>query len=202
MKKIATKLFMALSIIFCTSAAAQKNDTLAKTKKWFVGYETLEMSMNKFKYFAGEIGYRINPRHQIRLVIGEIKLTESHLASSWQARAVDGDNVEGYFRIYELNYDYFIGKRRNWYYGANIAYVNDQYEHMISDKKIDNHTFTIGLHAGYQFMDLFGIKHLYINASLPFRFYFNQIPEQKWGETTVQKHALVDNIWLFVGYRF
>ena len=44
---------------------------------FFIGYETFEMTMNKFQNFAGELGYRFNDKNQIRLMIGEVNLTES-----------------------------------------------------------------------------------------------------------------------------
>src|SRR3954451_12857571 len=95
---------LSLFIIFLTFILQQQvcfAQDSTRTNKWFIGYETLEMSMNRFQYFAGEIGYRINPKNQLRLVIGEVKLTQAHLANTWQSEAVDGPNVDGYFRIYE-----------------------------------------------------------------------------------------------------
>lgn len=192
---------LCLGLMF-TSFAQEGSDIDTRTGKFFIGYETLEMAMNKFQNFAGEIGYRINPKNQVRLMIGEVNLTERHLSSDWEAVAIDGDNVEGYFRIYELSYDRFFGKRKNWHYSGSVAYVNDKYDHLISDNKINNHSPTIGVGIGFQKMDLFGIKHLYINAAMPFRFYFNDIPEQQWGDTTVREHKFVNNIWFFVGYNF
>lgn len=158
--------------------------------------------MNRFQYFAGEVGFRLNPKNQFRLVIGEVKLTEAHLASSWQAAAVDGSGVDGYFRIYEFNYDRFFGKRKVFYYGANAGYTNDRYNYLLGSDKINHHTATIGFHLGYQKMDLFKVKHLYINFALPFRYYFNSIPEQQWGNTKIMEHKFVNNIWFFIGYRF
>ncbi|MDN5204215.1 hypothetical protein QQ008_22675 [Fulvivirgaceae bacterium BMA10] len=185
-----------LMVIGLRNAEAQK-----RVGKFFLGYETLEMSMNNFKHFAGEIGYRFNLEDQVRLMVGEVRLTERHLSSKWESAAVDGDNVQGYFRIYELSYDKFFGKRKNWYVSGSMAYVNDQYEHMIMDEmKIDNHTPTMGFGIGYQQMDLFGIEHLYINVSIPFRYYLMGIEEQQWGATTIHKHELVNNFWFFVGF--
>ncbi len=189
-------------IVLFLLTACYANAQEEQTKKFFIGYETLEMTMNEFQNFAGEVGYRINPKNQIRLAIGEIKLTERHLSSDWEAAAVDGDDVEGYFRIYELNYDRFFGKRKLFYFSGSAGYVNDKYEHLISDRSINNHTATVGLGVGFQKMNLFGIKHLYINASIPFRYYFNDIPEQQWDETTIEKHKFVNNLWFFVGYNF
>ncbi|QLG44381.1 hypothetical protein [Costertonia aggregata] len=169
---------------------------------FFIGYETFEMTMNKFQNFAGEVGYRFNEKNQIRLMIGEVKLTERHLSSSWEAAAVDGDNVEGYFRIYELYYDRYFGKRKNFYYSGNVGYVKDEYNHLISDNRLENETATIGFSIGYRKENIFGIKHLYTNISLPFRYYLNDIPETQWGDTTISAHKFVNNFWFFVGYQF
>jgi len=169
---------------------------------FFIGYESLEMIMNKFQNFAGEIGYRFDDKHQLRLMIGEVKLTERHLSSKWEAVAVDGDNVEGYFRIYELYYDRYFGKRKNFYLSGNIAYVHDKYDHLISDNFIDNKSMTAGFSVGYKKENLFKLNGLYINASMPFRYYFNDIPETQWGETKILAHKFVNNLWLFVGYHF
>jgi len=169
-------------------------------KGFYVGYEILEMAMNKFQYFAGEIGYRFDKKNHIRLAILEVKLTERHLSSSTEAYAVDGENVEGYFRGYEINYDKFYYK--NLFISANMGYFHDTYEHTILDEKVENKTFTIGTALGYRHSDLFGIKHFYINFSLPVRYYFNKLEETKLGDTTVREHSIVNNIWLFLGYQF
>ncbi len=189
-----------IAVILLTNIIIQAQED--RSKKFFIGYETLEMAMNKFQNFAGEVGYRIDDKNQIRLMIGEVNLTEAHLSSSWQAVAVDGDNVSGYFRIYELNYDRFFGKRKNWYYSGSVAYVHDKYDHLISDNMIDNKSATVGVGFGYQKMNLFGVKHLYLNAAFPFRYYFNDIPRQQWGETKILEHKFVNNIWFFIGYHF
>ncbi len=190
-------LFLLITIPFNSLVHAQEENT-----SFFIGYETLEMSMNKFQYFAGEFGYRFDDKNQIRLMIGEVNLTERHLSSKWEAVAVDGENVEGYFRIYELYYDRYFGKRESWYYSANVAYVRDKYTHLISDNSIDHETATIGFCIGYRKENLFGVNHLYLNASIPFRYYLNDIPETQWGDTKILPHKYVNNIWLFVGYHF
>jgi len=196
---ITKKIILTTTIVLCSFAIKAQE---AKTKKFSIGYETLEMVMNKFQYFAGEVAYTINDKKQIRLMIGEVKLTENHLSSKWQAAAVDGENVEGYLRIYELYYDRFFGKRKNFYYSGSIAYVRDKYTHLISDKRIDHETPTIGFAIGYRKTNLFGIENLYINASIPFRYYIKDIPKQQWGDTKILPHKFVNNIWFFVGINF
>lgn len=185
-------------ILFTTATNAQN----LEYSKFFIGYETLEMAMNRFQNFAGEVGYRIDDKNQIRLMVGEVKLTERHLSSSWEAAAVDGKNVEGYLRIYELYYDRYFGKQKTWYYSGSMGYVRDKYTHLISIKNIDNETATIGFSVGYRKENLFGIQHLYLNAAIPFRYYFNDIPETQWDETKILAHKFVNNIWLFIGYHF
>ena len=194
------KLAILLFILFFSNKVLSQVDERVNT--FFIGYETLEMAMNKFQNFAGEIGYRFDSKNQIRLMIGEVNLTERHLSSKWEAVAVDGENVKGYLRLYELYYDRFFGKRKNWYYSGSMAYNRDKYEHLISDNKIDSETMTLGFAVGFQKMNLFGVKHLYLNASMPFRYYFNNIPETQWGDTRILPHKFVNNIWFFVGYNF
>jgi hypothetical protein len=73
------KVLLAVAFIaFCFRPVHAQN---TKNKGIFIGYETLEMVMNKFQYFAGEVGYRFNTEHQMRLMIGVVKLTERHLSS-------------------------------------------------------------------------------------------------------------------------
>ena len=196
--KYLTMLVIILSLNNLNGIQAQDN----QTNKLFIGYETLEMSMNNFQYFAGEIGYRIDPKNQISVTIGEVKLTERHLSSKYEAAAIDGDNVEGYLRIYEANYNRFFGKKKLWHYGGNIGLVNDKYDHLISDNSINNTSATVGFNFGFQKMNLFNIKHLQTHIVIPFRYYFNSIPEQQWGNTKVLEHKFVNNIWLFLGYNF
>lgn len=172
----------------------------AREEGYFVAYETLEMAMNKFQYFAGEVGYRYNQDKQVRLTIAEVNLTERHLSSSWEAYAVDGNNVEGYLRGYELNHDWFF--HGGWYFSANIGYFHDYYEHQITKEEIENKTLTIGSGVGYITDNLFGVDRLYMNFSNPIRYYFNDIEETTLGESTVRQHSIVNNMWLFIGYKF
>lgn len=166
----------------------------------FVGYEALEMSMNRFRNFAGEIGYRFETKYQVRLSIMEVDLTERHLASTWESAAVDGKGVKGYFRGYELHADrFFYG---NWYVGANLGYYADTYEHVTLPVRVKNRTPTVGLGLGYSPARLLGVEHLYVDFASPFRYYFDQIRKTKLGDATIRPHIVVSNIWLFLGYRF
>ncbi|MBW1294967.1 hypothetical protein [Aquimarina litoralis] len=192
------KLLIIILLLLVIAVNAQQQDR----SSFFVGYETFEMTMNKFQNFAGEVGYRFNEKHQMRLMIGEVNLTERHLSSKWESAAVDGDNVEGYFRIYELYYDRYFGKRKNFYYSGSIAYVKDEYNHMISTNRLVNETATVGFAIGYRKENIFGIKHLYTNISIPFRYYFNNIPETQWEGATINAHRFVNNFWFFIGYQF
>jgi Protein of unknown function, DUF481 len=168
---------------------------------FFAGYEILEMSMNNFKNFAGEIGYRFDSNNEVRLVIMDVNLTERHLSNKYQAHATDNKgNVKGFFKRYEVNYDRFFSQ--HWYYMANVGWSHDHYQHVLLDENVDNKTTTIGSGIGYKYTNPLGINHLYVNLSYPVRYFFHPIRETKLGDTTVRKHIIVDNLWLFIGYEF
>lgn len=166
----------------------------------FVTLELFELTMNDFQNFAGEIGHRFNDRYQARLSIMDIHLTERHLRSA-EAAAIDGKNVEGEFRGYEVNLDRYF--TQNWYASLNAGYYTDIYQHQIlMDQRIKNETFTIGTGVGYLKQNLFGLKNAYVNFNVPLRYYFNSIDETTLGETTVREHLIVNNFWLFLGIHF
>ena len=163
----------------------------------FVGYETLEMAMNRFKNFAGELGYRFNSRFQARLTIMEVSLTERHLSSRFEAAAIDGDGVTGYFRGYEAHLQWYPWRRL--YLSGGIGYYHDMYDHKKSGEVLRNHTPTVGVGVGYTWNEPLGIPYLYADAAMPFRFYFNSIDETRLGGARVRTHLIVNNLWLFLG---
>lgn len=188
----------ALLFLMLSSAGAVRGQF--RQEGFFVAYETLEMSMNEFSNFAGEIGYRFGPKYQARLTVMEVSLTERHLSSKWEAAAVDGKQVQGYMRGYEVHLDRFFAG--NWYVSAGVGYYEDTYEHTVLDASLKNRTFTAGGGIGYARTNLFGIEGLYLNFDVPVRYYFNRIDETRLGESTVRPHVVVNNIWLFVGFKF
>jgi hypothetical protein len=166
----------------------------------FIAYEVAEMTMNQFRNFAGEVGYRFRSPYQARLTIMEVDLTERHLSSSWESAAVDGRNVTGYFRGYELHVDRFL--LSNLYVSANVGYYADTYTHTQLPDRVKNKTFTVGSGVGYSRPNIFGIQHLHFNFNVPVRYYFNRLEETQLGDATVREHVVVNNMWLFIGYRF
>jgi hypothetical protein len=194
---IMKRLIIGGMMIITLSAAALAEES---QRHIFVGYEILEMAMNNFKNFAGEIGYRLDGRNTIRLSIMEVNLTERHLSSNYEAMAIDGENVTGYFRGYEASLDRYFSDR--FYASASLGYFSDTYEHTILDERLKIETMTLGTGIGYRRFDMLGIKGAYLHFSIPIRFYFNKIDETRLGETTVREHLIVNNIWLFLGYEF
>ena len=81
-------------------------------------------------------------------------------------------------------------------------YYADTYEHTELPVQVENETLTAGFGLGYSRPNLFGMKHLHINFALPVRYYFDGIEETKLGDATVREHFVVNNMWLFLGYRF
>lgn len=166
----------------------------------FVALELFELGMNDFENFAGEIGHRFNDKYQARLTIMDVQLTERHLRSV-EAAAIDGKNVEGVFRGYELNLDRYFTK--SWYVSLNAGHYTDIYQHQIlNDQSLKNETFTIGTGVGYLKQNPFGIKNAYINLNVPLRYYFDSIDETMLGDTTVREHLIVNNLWFFLGIHF
>lgn len=166
----------------------------------FIAFEIFELSQNNFKNFAGEIGHKFNEKHQARLTIMDVELTERHL-SSVEAAAIDGSNVEGIFRGYEINYDRYFTK--SWYVSLNAGHYTDIYQHQIlRDQRLKNETFTIGTGVGYLKQNPIGLKNAYLNFNVPLRYYFDSIDETSLGDTRVREHLIVNNFWLFLGIHF
>jgi hypothetical protein len=165
----------------------------------FVAYEITEMGMNNFRHFAGEAGFRFGTRYQARLSVMEVAVTERDLAGWWSA-AVDGRDVHGYLRGYELHIDRFF--KGHWYASANAGYYANEFRHARLDRRIWNETLTAGVGIGYSRTNFLGVKHLLLDVTLPIRYYFDGIDETRLGDATVNAHKFVPNSWIFLGYRF
>lgn len=182
-----------------TAPAAAPSLPRSSERAFGVAYEISEMSINGFRNFAGEMRYRFGERHQVRLSVMEVKVTERDLAGWWSA-AVSGGGVKGYFRAYELHGDRFV--KGHWYLSANVGYIANTFEHVTLHDRVTNRTPTAGLGIGYARSNLFGVRGLSINITNPVRYYFHEIRETKLGAATVRAHKLVPNTWLFVGFEF
>lgn len=179
--------------------AARPSPTPPSERAFGLAYEISEMSINGFRNFAGEMRYRLGERHQVRLSVMEVRVTERDLAGWWSA-AVSGEGVRGYFRAYELHGDRFL--KGHWYLSANAGYIANTFEHVTLHDRVTNRTPTAGLGIGYARSNLFGVRGLSINVTNPVRYYFHEIKETKLGSATVRAHRFVPNTWLFVGFEF
>lgn len=88
---------------------------------------------------------------------------------------------------------------RGFYLSGAAGYFHDRYEADASGQRVSNHTPTLGAGLGYQWREPFGIPYLYLDLAIPFRFYFDDIEEQRLGDATVRQHLIVNNLWLFIG---
>ena len=167
----------------------------------FVGYELMEMSQNEYKNFAGEIGVRTSKDHQFRLAYMDVVLTERHLANKNESTAVEGGNVEGTFRLYELNFDSYFGSS-SWYWSLSAGKEHTMYRHMILGTKAELNSYTIGSGFGYYTSRFLWIDGLMFNFSYPVRYFFSPLRETTLGNTTVRDHIIVNNIWIFIGVHF
>jgi len=183
----------------CRCPCRPTRSPLHRARGAFAAYEITEMSMNRFRNFAGEVGYRFGPRYQLRFSVMEVNVTEHDLAGWWSA-SVDGKGVQGYFRAYEVHADRFW--KKGWHAGLNAGYIANSFETVSLSDHLSNRTTTLGVGIGYAHANLFGVPHLYFEFSNPIRFYFDDIPETRLGMATVRPHKVVPNTWLFLGYRF
>lgn len=157
------------------------------------------MPVNRFRNFAGELRYRFGDRHQVRLSVMEVDVSERDLAGWWSA-SVRGEGVKGYFRAYELHADRFF--RGNWYVSANAGYIANTFELVTLRDRLRNRTPTAGVGIGYSRSNVFGVKGLSVDFTNPIRYYFDDIKETRLGSATVRAHKFVPNTWLFVGFKF
>lgn len=171
----------------------------SKELDFFASYELLEMSANNFSEYAIDVGAKLDDGNQIRIVLMDVNLTESHLSSEW-AQIVEGKNVKGNFKGVELNYDYFIDE--NWYIMANISKISMAFQHILLPDSYKNTTYAIGSGFGYKEQNIFGSKGLFYNVSVPFRYFFEPVEETKLGESTINRVRLAPSLWFFVGYDF
>ncbi len=190
---------LALAVLLAPPRRARAQETSLPPRGGFVGYEVSEMAMNGFRHFAGEAGIRLNRRHQIRLTVMEVVVSERDLAGWWSA-AVDGEGVAGYLRAYELSADRFF--HGNWYAGINAGYIANEFRHVTLDERIWHETVTAGVAVGYARANVFGVRRVHINFTMPARIYLDDIDETQLGQATVRAHRVVPNTWLFIGYWF
>lgn len=182
------------------AAAAQSAGNEEVQPRFSVSYELMEMGANRFHNFAGDIGYRLTSTSRLRLVIMEVDLTESHLSDDFWARIVKGGGVKGYMRGYELTYDRFVAG--GLYVMANAGYIDLSFESVDTGARYANGSFSLGSGLGYRFDNPFGLKGLFINPSLPIRYFFDPVEETRLGSGTVQPIRVAPSVWLFVGFSF
>lgn len=167
----------------------------------FIAYDFGEAAFNKFQSLSGEIGIRFSNNHMFRFVHMNIKLTEQHLSSSF-AGAVDGDDVKGSLFGFEAFYDFPVAFK-TLYVCPSIGYYKGSYEHTVLDESIEmDYSATIGLAVSYREINLFGLKGLYYNLSVPMRLVLSPTEETKLGDTVISNNTYGQNIWFFVGYEF
>jgi len=171
-----------------------------KDHKAFIGLETLVMVLNDYADIAGEIGYRINERIQVRFTLMDIEKTETHFVNSYRTKGIKGDDVQANYQGYELHLDLFLTKY--FYLSGSTGFYKDSYKHLISDKKISNKSYTIGAGIGFRKCGILISDQLYFNLNIPIRYYFNNIEQVCLGNTTIECDEVINNIWFFIGYQF
>ncbi len=204
MKKIS---IITTLLLFCASISFAQDSEISENTKpnFFIGYDLGEMAFNRFQNFAGEVGVKFKNDHMLRFVYMNVKLTEGHLSSDF-ANAVDGENVTGLWKGYELLYDlplYRFKKVKGFIYaGISVGYHENNYQHTMLPETVEHQSPTAGFDLGFRETDVLKIKGLYINFQVPVRFHFNKLEETKLGDSTVNATGFDQTISFFVGYQF
>lgn len=170
------------------------------THQFFIAYEFGEAVFNKFQSLSGELGWRFNNQHMIRLVHINHDLTEEHLSSGF-AGAVDGDYVEGKLFGFETFYDFPIFTK-GLYISPSIGYYRNEYRHTMLQEDLQKSSCTLGTALSYRETNIFNVKGLYYMFSIPMRISLDPIKETKLGDTIIKNNTFENNIWLFIGYAF
>ena len=187
------RLTLFLFILSCSTIKAPKPGV-------FVGYELVEMSLNEFDEFAGEVGYNFDSINQIRLIRMQVNLKERHLEGD-EASAVTGSGVSGEFNGWELSYDrYLFGG--NYFLSLNTGQYEFNYKHTDLPLKSENDSRSYGIGFGHTDNDLFGVQGLYLTFSYSLRMLVDKVDKKILGSATVNELKSLDNIWFFLGYKF
>jgi hypothetical protein len=166
---------------------------------FFVGYDFGEMAFNDFKNFSGEIGYKFESGKSIEIFYMDVVASEKHLSSDF-AQAVDGNNVSGVFKGYEIFYN--LPFSSGWYFAPSLGYFTEKYQHTYLQESVSSTSPTVGVAIGYKEENLFGLKNLYYDFSFPFRYSFNSFEDTKLGDSTVKNNAIRNNLRFVVGLSF
>ena len=171
----------------------------ANAKGFFAGYDFGEMAFNDFKKFSGEVGYKFESGRSIKLFHMDLMATEEHLSSEF-AQSVDGDNVTGVIRGFEIFYNFPLSG--GWYFGSSVGYYTEKFQHTHLLESVSSTSPTVGVALGYREENLFGFSNLYYDFSIPVRYTFNGFKETKLGDSTVKNNTIANNIWFVLGYNF
>lgn len=166
----------------------------------FVGYELVEMSLNEFDEFAGEVGYNFDSVNQVRLIRMNVDLKERHLSSD-EASAVTGSGVSGSFTGWEVSYDRYLFDS-NFFVSLNAGEYEFNYVHNTLNETSETKSITLGSGFGYTDNNFLDTDGLYLTFSYPIRMLFNKVEEKELGSATVNELNTLDNIWFFIGYKF
>lgn len=183
--------------IFCVIFFSVTEHVLAEPR-FFAGYDIGQMAFHKFNHFAGEVGVKFENNQSVRMVYTDVFASAKEQESNFVV-TVDGPNVEGTMKGVELFYDMPINSS-NFYWSISGGYYEDTHRHIVLDESIEKKSPTLGAAIGYKENNIFGINHLYMSLSVPFRYYFNPIEETTLGETKISKIDFNTNIFFTIGF--
>lgn len=151
-------------------------------------YEILQLNTNRSTYFREEVIHRISQKHQIRFSFCEIQIKDQG-----HEFIVQGEK----FRNFQICYDRFLGKNKNWYYGFSIDLLNNK---MGQNMAQIEQSISVGPHIGFQQNDILNIKNLNIHICIPLTYSKNG-PFKK--STMVLENSVLQyaqSLWLYMSY--
>lgn len=175
------------------------NPVIGSADSFFVGYELGQMAFNEFKHVAGEIGYRFDNKHAVRVALFNVRLSERHLSGD-EASAVEGDNVEGLWRGIDLHYDYPVTD--NIFISPSIGYHDSEYTHTVLGSSISRISPSAGVSVSYVGDDILGFEQFYWRFSLTYRYNFNAEDDESLGDTIVRGDTSGFTPAIYFGYGF
>lgn len=153
-------------------------------------YEILQLNTNRSTYFREEAIHRISQKHQIRFSFCEIQTKDQGYEF-----IVQGEKS----RNFQVCYDRFLGKNKNWYCGFNIGLLNKRSSLGMRVTHVDQGIIA-GSHIGFQQNDILNIKNLNIHIAIPLTYSKNG-PFKKSTmalENSVLQYA--QSLWLYMSY--
>ncbi|MEM6830771.1 MAG: hypothetical protein AAF551_09670, partial [Bacteroidota bacterium] len=200
------KQVLVAAILLFGSVSGFGQDTLKNEKiKPFIAYDLGQAVYNRFQSISGEVGLRLSNDRLIRITHMNVNYVEAHLERKKAIPLIspqEGGDVEGSIFGFETFYSLPVykrpGRKEALYLSPSFGYYKKKYWHTKLNERFSNRSFLVGLEISYREYDLFKVKGLYYNVTLPLRFNFTPHGKRMLGETKILGDRIDTNSMFFV----